>query len=996
MFNEHLNKIFPDPELKQYFLEYCAMLLKGGNKSKTFLVLSGHGDNGKSINMELLKLVLGKYMRILPTTVLTGKKAQSSQATPELDGINGVRHVLVQEPEGKETMNIGTLKELTGNDEIYIRGLFKEGRNILPLFKLSMTCLTGDTLVSMSNGVSYRLENLQTNNFNVLSYDINKNGLINNTINNFYNQGIKQCVELTFSDGRKIKCTPDHKFLTVNNEWVEAQNINNNEIKFGIKYVDCSDVFTECSNYKFLDYNLNNLQDKLKASALCRIIGYIITDGTLNSMLYIGHKIDVDVIQEDIKLLYGKIVYFGRNKHVWQLSLPKNIKDMINKIIPIQYGGKVRNTMCLPEFIFDDDCPKFLIREVIAGMFGGDGCIPSVNKNAISRLQLVNSKNKENLNSLITQFSKLSILLKNKFDIESYVSEPQLYDIEQEHYHVYLNIGKLDSILKFINNIGIRYCCHKSYRLTCIHSLINLKNSIIDQNNKIIERTKILVDTFRRQNVLPHIEQYNKDNTYIATFKTTQIAEHSTGIRHGEIKGACKRNGTAGGYIWKFKTFESEKLNEPGVEHFRNALQVAINELKTKGEIINEKYLITYSQLTYYIRNNISYDMPVIFNKRIFLKETGLNNFCNNLTKKVHYSVDINSNVLPTFNLKLINIKNIGLQQVYDINVEHTHNFLANGAVVHNCNALPRLPFDDPATWNRIRVLFHESTFPKDASLVPAEENEQYIKKIFPRDDFFSEKLPKMKQPMMWLMFDILGKIEKNGRMKEPEKVKKATLMYRENNDVFYQFIKEKIVEDHTENCGITLIEAFTAFREWFKNSFPNVSIPDKNDMKKDLLLKWGEIDKKTRKWLNYRLREDKDDLRDGTLIILNEQDLQQDNKIPEFKPVEFEELKLVDNDNDSYIILEEDKPMTKFKKINRLNKYIIPENEIEFEIESDSDSDIDIDTSPLKIYTHKHPQQNKFECENTSDNESESENTSDDETTLEITDESDSDTDSE
>ena len=276
-------------------------------------------------------------------------------------------------------------------------------------------------------------------------------------------------------------------------------------------------------------------------------------------------------------------------------------------------------------------------------------------------------------------------------------------------------------------------------------------------------------------------------------------------------------------------------------------------------------------------------------------------------------------------------------------------------------------------------MLFHESTFPKDSSLVPVDETEQYAKKIFPRDDFFSEKLPKMKQSMMWLMFDVLGKIEKFGRMKEPEKVKKATLMYRENNDVFYQFIKEKIVEDHTENCCITLLEAFTAFREWFKNSFPNVNIPDKNDMKKDLLLKWGEPHRN--KWLNFRLREDKDDILrekqeilEGNLIILEEKDLQQDNKIPEFKPVEFEEpikVNALNNDNDNYIVLEdEDKPMTKFKKINRLNKYIIPDNEIEFEIESSEiseDSDSDIDSSPLKIYkspNYKSPMQNKSDSE--------------------------------
>ena len=41
--------------------------------------------------------------------------------------------------------------------------------------------------------------------------------------------------------------------------------------------------------------------------------------------------------------------------------------------------------------------------------------------------------------------------------------------------------------------------------------------------------------------------------------------------------------------------------------------------------------------------------------------------------------------VLPTMNLKVIDIRPIGLKQVYDIEVEETHSFLANGIVSHNC-----------------------------------------------------------------------------------------------------------------------------------------------------------------------------------------------------------------------------------------------------------------------------------------------------------------------
>ena len=38
---------------------------------------------------------------------------------------------------------------------------------------------------------------------------------------------------------------------------------------------------------------------------------------------------------------------------------------------------------------------------------------------------------------------------------------------------------------------------------------------------------------------------------------------------------------------------------------------------------------------------------------------------------------------------KIIKIEKNGLQEVYDIEVENVHNFLANGIVSHNCSLYP-------------------------------------------------------------------------------------------------------------------------------------------------------------------------------------------------------------------------------------------------------------------------------------------------------------------
>ena len=44
---------------------------------------------------------------------------------------------------------------------------------------------------------------------------------------------------------------------------------------------------------------------------------------------------------------------------------------------------------------------------------------------------------------------------------------------------------------------------------------------------------------------------------------------------------------------------------------------------------------------------------------------------------------------IPSYKQKIIKIEKNGLQEVYDIEVENVHNFLANGIVSHNCSLYP-------------------------------------------------------------------------------------------------------------------------------------------------------------------------------------------------------------------------------------------------------------------------------------------------------------------
>ena len=138
---DFVTKVFPDTSVREYFIDTSSDVFVGGNQHKIVQVWSGEGDNAKSITQILFEKMLGEYSIKLPTALIVGKRTQSSAACPELVRAgNGVRFAVLQEPDQKDVINIGILKELSGNDTFFARGLFKEGGEITPMFKLIMIC----------------------------------------------------------------------------------------------------------------------------------------------------------------------------------------------------------------------------------------------------------------------------------------------------------------------------------------------------------------------------------------------------------------------------------------------------------------------------------------------------------------------------------------------------------------------------------------------------------------------------------------------------------------------------------------------------------------------------------------------------------------------------------------------------------------------------------------------------------------------------------------
>ena len=139
-----IENIQPEKDMRDYLMTYCASFLEGSNKDQKFMIWTGCGSNGKGTLIDLLDNAFnGKtdgYFGSLPPTILTQKRGSSSAATPELADKFGKRVITLQEPEGDDKINVGFMKNITGQDKIEARPLYGDPFQYTPQFKLLLAC----------------------------------------------------------------------------------------------------------------------------------------------------------------------------------------------------------------------------------------------------------------------------------------------------------------------------------------------------------------------------------------------------------------------------------------------------------------------------------------------------------------------------------------------------------------------------------------------------------------------------------------------------------------------------------------------------------------------------------------------------------------------------------------------------------------------------------------------------------------------------------------
>jgi isoleucyl-tRNA synthetase len=366
-------------------------------------------------------------------------------------------------------------------------------------------CVAEGTLINLADGTSIPIEkfrNLGEYKTKVQTYDSKQNGIINADCAKFFDQKQRECIKLIFEDNTELICTPDHKIMTING-YVEAQNLKPAEDFV----ITCSqlpskileDNFT--SNWELITGELHlkyiTFEDKLRSGAFSRLLGYMLADGTLfyntskNTMvsyIYLGHEFDAIQYAKDVEIVCGLLPKYKLTRNVYVLGLPTKLVKAFQSLDGVINGSRMTQPAKLPNFLNDDNCPKYIKQEFLGGLMGGDGHTVFLTskrlKMAFGYVRFSQSKNVEHMNSLQLMFQNI-IKLFNDIGINDISI---LTSRETTNSKKNLNIDKIekkelsmsfkkDSMLKFAKNVGFRYCVHKTARLNACTSYLSMRSS---------------------------------------------------------------------------------------------------------------------------------------------------------------------------------------------------------------------------------------------------------------------------------------------------------------------------------------------------------------------------------------------------------------------------------------------------------------------------------------------------------------------------------------
>jgi len=540
--------------------------------------------------------------------------------------------------------------------------------------EMERDCESINTPIVLTNGLSTLIQNMESCDFEVLGWDEKTNKMIPSKQSGFLYKGERECVKLTFEDGRTNICTPDHPILTSENQWIKAKDliVGEQKVKSSVTYpvADFNEEIKECVGWNLkvgdLIFKTDTLENYKKTLIISKLIGYLITDGHIaknnygyTASVFLGHMIDVNSFVNDLQQLCDTKQTNYKCKNLYEVRIPASLINHIAQLDGLLLGKKVIQPAKMPQFIMESNCPLPIVREFLGGLFGGDGhtCVLGMHRgkrDILTSISFSQTKNKLQLESLTQMMNDIKNLFA-RFDINkvtiqnfketSYSKSKEYVEDNSKNYQLTLHLD-IDELIPFSEKIGFRYCCHKSQRLEAGVSYKRLRNEVTRQHNWIVAKVDELTN-------FTNIKKENL-NKIVSTKKAI------------------------------LKAVDELKLIEPLIHNYAIPSTHDITDHLIKGTSFGKFTSNSFPTAEEYLKSIGALDW--------FLNDTDTSNInkdelndCEELAHSSCYGVNRECDGLPTMNLKVIDIRPAGVHPVYDIQVDETHSFLANGIVSHNC-----------------------------------------------------------------------------------------------------------------------------------------------------------------------------------------------------------------------------------------------------------------------------------------------------------------------
>jgi P4 family phage/plasmid primase-like protien len=131
---DYMNKLFPEKELCEYMWDHlCSVLIGDTGLNQCLHYYTGFGQNGKSILVKLMQMVLGEYAVELDVKFFTQERTKLGGTSSELFNTIGARYAITAEPSQGEKLNEGPMKQITsGTDKMSCRPLYGQQIEFMP------------------------------------------------------------------------------------------------------------------------------------------------------------------------------------------------------------------------------------------------------------------------------------------------------------------------------------------------------------------------------------------------------------------------------------------------------------------------------------------------------------------------------------------------------------------------------------------------------------------------------------------------------------------------------------------------------------------------------------------------------------------------------------------------------------------------------------------------------------------------------------------------